>query len=322
MNIWVAGAGYDKLWDHQIDAYVPPEGELTSHAWRVTWVGSSPEPSHETLAEAGHRVNMYHGQDPSRWAEGLVPESRFKLREVWPGIDVRIGPRSPGDRAHIPGPGWKEDWILQPGANLSDLVIRHDGVELELADDGSLSIQLGETAEVRWGAPYAYQTKDTKVVKVESSYVLDGNTVRFALGEYDPAFPVVIDPDIVFATYIGATQPNWGFTAAYDDDGRALGGTALWSSDLSTIGTYPTTAGAISTEMTAATYPFDCGLSVFSPDGTALEYSTVFGGGNLDVPSSIVTDSQGAIYVLGTTGSVNFPVTEGAYNPTTATTAR
>ena len=167
------------------------------------------------------------------------------MREVWPGIDVRIGPRSPGDRAHIPGPGWKEDWILQPGANLSDLVIRHDGVELELADDGSLSIQLGETAEVRWGAPYAYQTKDTKVVKVESSYVLDGNTVRFALGEYDPAFPVVIDPDIVFATYIGATQPNWGFTAAYDDDGRALGGTALWSSDLSTIGTYPTTAGAM-----------------------------------------------------------------------------
>ena len=314
MNIWVAGAGYDELWDHQIGAYVPPEGNVTSHGWRVTWVGSSPERTHELLAEAGHRVNIYHGQDPSRWAEGLVPESRFKLRDVWPGIDVRIGPRSPGDRAHTPGPGWKEDWILQPGADLSGLVIQHDGVELELAADGSLAIQLGETAEARWGAPYAYQTKDNKVVKVESSYVLDGNTVRFALGEHDPAYPVVIAPDIVFATYIGATQPNWGFTAAYDDDGRALGGTALWSSDVSSIGTYPTTAGAISTAMTAATYPFDCGLSVFSPDGTALEYSTVFGGGNLDVPSSLVTDSQGAIYVLGTTGSVNFPVTAGAYN--------
>ena len=155
------------------------------------------------------------------------------------------------------------------------------------------------------------------------AYALEGNTVRFALGEHDPAYPVVIDPDIVFATYIGATQPNWGFTAAYDDDGRALGGTALWSNDVSSIGTYPTTAGAISTAMTAATYPFDCGLSVFSPDGTALEYSTVFGGGNLDVPSSLVTDSQGAIYVLGTTGSVNFPVTAGAFDLSRfATTAR
>ena len=82
----------------------------------------------------------------------------------------------------------------------------------------------------------------------------------------------------------------------------------------SRTGVVPTTAGAISTAMTAATGPFDCGLSVFSADGTNLEYSTVFGGSLLDVPSSIVTDSQGAIYVMGTTGSSDFPVTAGAYD--------
>ena len=311
MNIWVAGDGYAELWDHHFEGATAPSGDLVSHGWRVVWEGASGAASHEVLAEAGHRVNMYKGSDPGRWATGLVPETRFKLRDVWPGIDVRIGPRSPGDRAVLPGPGWKEDWIVQPGAELEDLAIRHEGVDLTLQDDGSLRILLGNTAEAKWGAPYAYQTIDGHVKTVDASYVLEGSTVRFLLGDHDPAHPVVIDPDIVFATYIGATQPNWGFTAAYDDDGRAIGGTALWDGEL---GTYPTTAGAISTAMDATTAPFDCGVTVFNPEGTALEYSTVFGGVNLDVPSSIVTDSQGAIYVLGTTGSPNFPVTAGAYD--------
>ena len=79
--------------------------------------------------------------------------------------------------------------------------------------------------------------------------------MRFDVGELRSAYPLVLDPDIVFSTYIGATQPNWGFTAAYDDDGRAMGGTALWSNDVSSIGTYPTTAGAISTAMTFGDVP-------------------------------------------------------------------
>lgn len=313
MSMWVAGEGYAELWDHHFEGGTAPVGDLVSHGWRVTWEGASPHPVHEALSEAGHRVNYYQGQDPARWAEGLVPETRFKLRDVWPGIDLRVGPRSPGDRAALPGPGWKEDWVVNPGADPSALVLRHDGVELFVQDDGSLRIQLGATAEARWGAPYAYQTQDGHVTEVEAHYAVEGTTVRFELGPYDPGLPLVIDPDIVFATYIGATQPNWGFTAAYDEDGRALGGTALWDGAL---GTYPTTAGAISTGMTATTAPYDCGLSVFSADGTALEYSTVFGGANLDVPSSIVTDSQGAIFVMGTTGSSDFPTTAGAYDAT------
>ena len=311
MNVWVAGEGYAELWDHEFEGGEEPTGMLISHGWRTRWLGANESVNRETISTATHRVNYYKGADPTRWAEGLVPETRWKLREVWPDIDLRVGPRSPGDRSALPGPGWKEDWIVQPGASASDIAIQHEGVDLELQPDGSLLIQLGETAEVRSGKPYAYQTLNGKVTPVEASYLLEGDVVRFTVGDHDPTQPLVIDPDIVFATYIGATQPNWGFTAAYDDEARALGGTALWDGSL---GTYPTTGGAISMGMTAATGPFDCGFSVFSPDGTLLLYSTVFGGDELDVPTSIVSDSQGAIYVLGITGSENFPVTEGVFN--------
>ena len=311
MNIWVAGEGYEQLWDHHVlGGFAAPE-EVQSHGWRTTWVNAAPQAPHVALSEASHRVNIYKGQDPSRWVEGLVPETRFKLQDVWPGIDLRVGPRSPGDRAAFPGPGWKEDWIVNPGGDPNDVIIAHHGVELELEEDGDLRIQLGETAEALWRAPYAYQMLDGKMKEVEVRYVLEEDNVRFEVGNYDPEQPLVLDPDIVFATYIGATQPNWGFTAAYDDESRALGGTALWDGD---FGTYPTTAGAISTAMTPGTAPYDCGLSVFSADGTNLLYSTVFGGQNLDVPSSVVSDSQGNLFVMGTTGSSDFPVTAGAYD--------
>ena len=132
----------------------------------------------------------------------------------------------PGTERSCPGRGGRKIGLCSPGRSLEDLAIRHEGVDLTLQDDGSLRILLGNTAEAKWGAPYAYQTIDGHVTTVDASYVLEGSTVRFLLGDHDPAHPVVIDPDIVFATYIGATQPNWGFTAAYDDDGRAIGGTA------------------------------------------------------------------------------------------------
>ena len=253
MNIWVAGEGYDELWAHQDDRLTAfdPEALLTSHGWQVHWEGSGPDLEREVLSEAGHRVNVYLGQDPSRWAEGLVPETRFKLHNVWPGIDLRVGPRTRGDQAELPGPGWKEDWIVHPGADAAKVAIRHEGASLSLLSDGSLRCQLGETAEARWGVPFAYQMEEGRLQEVEVRYLLNGSAVTFEVGDHNPELDLVIDPDIVFATYIGSSQPNWGFTAAYDDEGRALGGTALWNGDL---GTYPTTAGAVSTAMTCLLY--------------------------------------------------------------------
>ena len=162
---------------------------------------------------------------------------------------------------------------------------------------------MGETGEIIEGAPFAFQLIGTKFVEVDCEYKVkhknDGATeVRFKVGDYDENYDLVIDPD-VFATYIGATQANWGFTAGSDDEGEfnwrccALGGD---------MGVYPTTAGAISTDFTLADGPFDLGITVFTPDGTGIIYSTIAGNG-MDVPSSIVADSNGDFYVFGTTGS-------------------
>ena len=197
-----------------------------------------------------------------------------ELRGVWPKVNLRMDGTARGSQR------LKYDWVVKPGGDLNDIVVRHEGTVVEAKDDGSLVHYMGETGEIVEGTPFAFQLIGTRFVEVECEYKVkhkkDGATeVRFKVGDYDEDYDLVIDPDIVFATYIGATQANWGFTAGSDDDGNSIGGAALWEGDM---GTYPTTAGAISTDFTLADGPFDLGITVFTPDGTGIIYSTIAGG--------------------------------------------
>ena len=108
---------------------------------------------------------------------------------------------------------------------------------------------------------------------ISSASRQDGSTqVKFKLGSYDESLPLTIDPDIAFSTFIGASQANWGFTAAFDDDGRGIGGAALWDGGM---GTYPTTSGAhylrISQQGTPPlTLAFQCSLLLETTSNTVL----------------------------------------------------
>ena len=306
---WVAGEGYDDLWDHESGAF---ESEtLSSHAWRVRFKDGNPESEKSGRHELGHKVNYYRGSDETKWVSGLDAVGQVRYKEVWPGIELIMDGRARGTKK------LKYDWIVEPGADPSNIVLIHEGTELSLRPDGSLSHLMGETGDIIEGVPFAYQLIDgSRIKQVECHYKLahrlDGMTeVSFEIGDYNPDLRLTIDPDLVFATYIGATQANWGFTAAFDDDGRAIAGAALWDGGM---GTYPTTAGAVSTTFAAGDGPFDIGITVFSADGTALVYSTIVGGNSMDICSSLVADSSGDFYALGTTGSSNFPVSGGSYD--------
>ena len=310
---WKAGmlaSGYDALARHE-----SPVSGLNKYVLDVEWEGCSME--YQTVAShpSDHHLSYYRGNDPSKWARAVQPSGKLKLAHVWPGIHGSIdGMR--GDASHI-----KCDWRVDPGADPQQIVSVYRGLETALQADGSLKHLLGPRVGKgmdvtgAWGhiaeaAPFAYQMNGSVMEEVDCSYRLqfmedDAYRITYELGDYDASRPLIIDPEIEFASYIGSTADSWGFTAAYDDDGRLIGGSGVRDAG------YPTTAGAFD-----ATYnggDFDFGISIFSADGTNLEYSTYLGGTNLDYPHSIVTNSLGEIYVMGTTGSADFPITSGAF---------
>ncbi len=57
-------------------------------------------------------------------------------------------------------------------------------------------------------------------------------------------------------------------------------------------------------------------VAKLSPDGSQILWATLLGGSRRDAAYGVRTDSFGDVYVVGSTGSDDFPTTVGAYDPT------
>src|SRR5439155_4055838 len=80
---------------------------------------------------------------------------------------------------------------------------------------------------------------------------------------------------------------------------------------------FPTTTGAFQTTSSGSGSGSDPDAFVtkLNPAGSALIYSTYFGGSGGEWGNWIAVDSQGNAYVTGATSSIDFPTTAGSFQP-------
>jgi gliding motility-associated-like protein len=277
---------------HGRAGYIPDQ--LRMHAYKVHFEGGVAA-SHQGTHRMEHYVNYFLGDDPSAWAGGVPVFAGVDLREVYPGIGVRIDGQT----------GLKYDWLVAPGANAAQIVMRYEGADKLAVNAGLLfvSTSAGQVVEQR---PVAWQTVHGTRRPVECRYALKGETVSFDFPYgYDKRYPLVIDPVVVFSSYSGSTGDNFGFTATYDNGGHLYGGGMVRSPG------YPLTVGVLQPNYGGGEN--DMAVSKFTPTGTALVWSTYIGGSSNEVPHSMVVNSNDELYILGTTNSTNFPVTTGCW---------
>jgi gliding motility-associated-like protein len=110
----------------------------------------------------------------------------------------------------------------------------------------------------------------------------------------------VIDPQLIASTNSGSTAMIWGHTATYDNAGNIFVGGNGFSP-----GGLPTTPGAYQSTFGGGN---DMALNKYNPDGTQLIFSTYLGGQQSDLPHSMVTGTNGDLYVLGSSQSSDYPV--------------
>lgn len=186
--------------------------------------------------------------------------------------------------------------------------MQYDGVKSVMLRDGNLLLHnhLSQIIEL---APVAYQIIHGDTAFVDCRYVLKGNRVSFALGAFDEDFALVVDPTVVFSSFSGSTADNWGYTATYDSDDHLYGGGIVFG-----VG-YPVTIGAYQVNFCASGAGYvDVGITKFSITGSLLFYSTYLGGSYLDIPHSLHVNDIDELYIFGTTGSPDFPVTPSAFD--------
>lgn len=222
---------------------------------------------------------------------------RVAYRDLWPGVDMVFK----GGASRL-----KYEFHLRPGASPEAIRLAYAGAQsLSLTAGGALAVQTpGGT--LKDAAPKTYQVVDGRRVPVESRYRLDGGTgYGFAVGSYDRSQPLVIDPALIWSTYLGGDEHDAGLGVAVDRDGNAFVTGDTNSSD------FPTTPGAFDEDHNGN---LDAFVTKLNRDGSALVYSTYLGGSDTDRGEAIEVDSKGTAFVHGTTDSEDFPTTGRAFD--------
>jgi hypothetical protein len=146
--------------------------------------------------------------------------------------------------------------------------------------------------------------------EVAGRYVMKGKRqVGFRVAAYDPSRPLIIDPVLVYSTYLGGSGMEVGRDIAVDGAGTA------YVTGETYFGDFPTTAGAVQTTYAGE---FDAFVTKLDATGSGLVYSTYLGGSDSDFAVRIAVDGAGSAYVTGFTRSTDFPTTAGTAQTTHA----
>jgi gliding motility-associated-like protein len=243
--------------------------------------------------------NYFLGNDPSKWASECHIFQAVTLKNVYPNVDVRY---------YTDNGTLKYDIIARPGADISKIALRYDGVDkLQIKNKAlTFNTSLGELKETN---PSTYEFDGNQRKEVTCRYVVEGNVVRFDVRGYDPASTLVIDPVPVYCSFSGSTADNWGFTATYGPDGAMYGGGIVRETN-----GFPVSTGAYQTTFQGGTAgdhpgPIDMGIIKLSyPNLSQRVYATYIGGSGNDQPHSLVVDPAGELIIAGRSNSTDYPI--------------
>lgn len=269
------------------------------HAYDVYFANCEPNPDIIGSDRFENYHNYFIGNDTSKWA-GRVPLFKNVLyKEIYKGIDAKV---------YSQGQSLKYDFIVHPGFDPGQIVLGFDGVKPKILKDGSLKLTTSVNTVIE-RPPYVYQIINGQIVQITCNYKpLPGNKIGFDFPKgYDTAFPLIIDPVLVFSTFSGSNAVTYGFSATYDIDGNLYAGGECFS-----VG-WPVTTGAYQTTFGGSV---DAGINKYNANGSALLYSTYYGGVGQDLPNNMMVNDNKELVVCGTTTSTNLAVTPGCYSST------
>ena len=256
--------------------------------------GARPSPQIIGSDVLSSKVNYFTGNDRSKWRTGVRTYSKVQYRGVYPGIDVVYY----GNQGQL-----EYDFVVAPGADPERISLEFDGANAVTLDpSGDLVLQT-EGGEIRQQKPIVYQDVNGERLEIDASYELRNDQVGFQIGSFDRNYPLTIDPVLIYSSYLGGSGFEQGLGIAVDAQGSAYVTGSTDSADFPLASPIQPTKSVFN----------DVFVLKLNPAGTVLVYSTFLGGNADDVGNDIAIDAAGNVYVVGLTGSSNFPVTPGAF---------
>src|SRR5688572_28454324 len=177
----------------------------------MTLIGANPSPDVVGMERLPGHVNYFRGSDPAQWRPNVPTFAKVRYRNVYAGVDVVY---------HGTQQALEYDFIVAPGADPRAIALAFDHARrIELDGRGDLVLHMAHGA-VRQPRPFVYQDIDGVRRPVDGRYVVDGRRVGFQVAAYDGAHPLVIDPVLVYSTYVGGTDVTEGTAIVVDTGGN------------------------------------------------------------------------------------------------------
>ena len=270
---------------------------------RMRLVGASASPRIEGLEELPGKTNYFIGSDRQKWRTHIANYGKVRYEEVYPNIDLVYY----GNQRQL-----EYDMVVRPGGDPKAISFDFEGTEkLAIDGQGDLVLQLAG-GEVRQRKPVIYQEVNGARQTIEGRYVIEGRSrVGIEVADYNKNLPLIIDPVLSYATYLGGSQQvsfganDYAYAIAVDASGSAYVTGLATTQDFPLVHPFQSSANGAKPAF----------VTKLNPAGTAFEYSTYLGGtgGPASPGYGIAVDSSGSAYVTGITGSNDFPTTAGAY---------
>ena len=243
------------------------------------------------------RVNYFIGRDPAKWHTNVPTYARVRYKNVYPGIDVVYY----GNHRQM-----EYDFVIAAGADPRRIQFEITGANgIELDAEGNLVLQTS-SGELRFQSPAIYQESQGVRIPAAGTYVVDGPThVAFHVAQYDPNKALVIDPVLVYGTYMGGSGNDQPTGIAVDNTGSVYLVVYTDSAD------FPLTM--LGSMAPGASHVF---VAKLDPTGSNLVYADYIGGNSQDYGFALALDGANHVFVTGSTASSDFPVVspyQGAY---------
>jgi hypothetical protein len=275
---------------------------------RMRLVGADPAAAAEARDALPGKLHYYMGNDPAEWRTDVPTYARVQYRAVYPGIDLVYY----GDQGRL-----EYDFVVEPGADPSTIQLAFSGTAGVAVDAGGDLLLETDAGTVRQQKPLVYQEGAAGRQEVPGGYqLMDDGQVRFAVGAYDARRPLVIDPVLVYGTFLGASGFDVGYGIAVDSNSNAYVTGETDSPDFPTGGTSCVTPPCVFGPSGGGRWVF---VTKFNAAGSGLAYSALLRGDRnandgQQIGRSIAVDPLGQAYVTGYTSSITFPTTANAYS--------
>lgn len=278
---------------------------------RMRFVGGTNSASPTPIDALPGKSNYLKGNDSSKWITGVDEYTKLRYENVYPGIDVLYH----GEKSK----NLRYDFIVKPGADASAIQMAYEGADkISINENGDLALTIDGKTLIT-SKPFTYQEDGGAKKEVASHFVMKDGRVSFELAKYDTTKDLVIDPGVIFVTFLGGLLNDSVNAVAIANPTLtiATSPSAYFVTGTTNSTNFPTTSGVVQTLKVGDSDVF---VTKISFTGASILWSTYLGGNNQDAGSGIAVDTVstqcaatttaangGCPVVVGQTFSLNFP---------------